>query len=151
VRHRIASFSQQSQRYVTMSLGGESVIVPPSAARLPEAAELFAAQADAAYRAYERLTELGVPKEDARFILPHGWTTSLMITMNARELHHFFSLRLCRRAQWEIRRLAAEMLRLARGAAEELFLIAGPPCLTGGKCREADSCGSPFKNTEELL
>ncbi|GHV28082.1 flavin-dependent thymidylate synthase [Synergistales bacterium] len=151
VRHRIASFSQQSQRYVTMSSSRESVIVPPTVERTPEAAELFAAQGAAAYMAYERLIELGVPKEDARFILPHGWTTSLMITMNARELHHFFSLRLCRRAQWEIRRMASEMLRLVYDAAAELFVIAGPSCLTDGKCREASSCGSPFKNIEELL
>jgi thymidylate synthase (FAD) len=149
VRHRVASFSQQSQRYVPMS--GARIVTPPKAAVIPEASEIFERQARMAYDAYERLIQLGVPKEDARFILPHGAETSLMLTMNARELHHFFSLRLCRRAQWEIRGLAKKMLGLARGAARELFESAGPQCLTAGRCQEAESCGRPFASVGELL
>lgn len=148
VRHRLASFSQQSQRYVKMS--GESVVVPPSVAASPEAQELFSAQARAAQEAYRKLIDLGVPAEDARFILPHGWETRLVLTMNARELHHFFSLRLCRRAQWEIRALAREMLMLCRPLAPVLFRMAGPSCIFGA-CGEARPCGKPYKDMEELL
>ncbi|MDR3254483.1 MAG: FAD-dependent thymidylate synthase [Synergistaceae bacterium] len=149
VRHRLASFSQQSQRYVTM--GAQRVVTPPSVAAIPEAAAIFEEQANAAHAAYQRLAELGVPKEDARFILPHGWETSLMLTMNARELHHFFSLRLCRRAQWEIRFLATKMLALVRSCALELFDSSGPPCLTDGTCHEEHGCGRPYANIDELL
>jgi thymidylate synthase (FAD) len=149
VRHRLASFSQQSQRYVVM--GSPRAVMPPKIAEMPEAAEIFSEQLHSSYRAYERLVKLGVPREDARFILPHGWETSLMLSMNARELHHFFSLRLCRKAQWEIRGLARKMLALARGAARGLFEAAGPPCITGGRCREARSCGKPFEDIEELM
>jgi thymidylate synthase (FAD) len=74
-----------------------------------------------------------------------------MLTMNARELHHFFSLRLCRKAQWEIRELARKMLVFARGAALELFEAVGPPCLTDGRCGESKDCGKPFRDIEELM
>jgi thymidylate synthase (FAD) len=104
----------------------------------------------AAREAYEKLSSLGVPREDARFILPHGYETSIIVTMNAREMLHFFELRLCRRAQWEIRNVAARMLRLAMSEAPRLFENAGPPCVRGS-CRERNSCGRPYKNTEEAL
>lgn len=149
VRHRIASFSQQSQRYVTM--GAPKVIQPPSVSGSPEAAAIFAEQTAAAHDAYLRLVESGVPKEDARFILPHGWETSLVLTMNARELHHFFSIRLCRRAQWEIRALAREMLMLVLEAAPELFEPTGPACVAEGTCRELHPCGKPFPDRNALL
>jgi thymidylate synthase (FAD) len=149
VRHRLASFSQQSQRYVAMT--PDAIVTPPEVAKRPEAAGIFSEQVKSAHLAYNRLVELGVPREDARFILPHGWETSLMLTMNARELHHFFSLRLCRRAQWEIRGAARKMLALVRGAADELFGLSGPLCLAEGRCREAQSCGRPFSNMEELI
>jgi thymidylate synthase (FAD) len=96
------------------------------------------------------MTALGVPKEDARFILPHGWETSIVITMNARELRHFFELRLCRRAQWEIRETARRMLVLAYEKAAELFDTAGPPCVSR-VCTEHQSCGKPYANTEEVM
>ncbi len=149
VRHRVASFSQQSQRYVEMT--GNSCIVPPSVASNPEALKLFGEQSEAAFRTYRKLTELGVPREDARFILPHGMETRLVVTMNARELHHFFALRLCRRAQWEIREAARKMLIEARAAAPLLFVTAGPSCVAGGKCAEARPCGKPYENMERLL
>jgi thymidylate synthase (FAD) len=79
--------------------------------------------------------------EDARFVLPNACATRMLVTMNARELLHFFSLRCCMRAQWEIRELAWEMLRQARRAAPTLFAAAGPGCLTG-ECHEGKrSCG----------
>lgn len=149
VRHRIASFSQQSQRYVTM--GEPKAIAPPEIARNEEASALFRQTLDAAYGAYEKLVEMGMPKEDARFILPHGWETSLVMTMNARELHHFFSLRLCRRAQWEIRGLACKMLAAVRIAAPELFDRVGPGCVVFGACREFRPCGRPYADTQDIL
>ena len=99
VRHRLASFSQQSQRYVKMSGEEENVIIPPTIQSNPEALRIFQEAAKTSQESYKLLTEMGIPKEDARFILPHGHSTRLVMTMNARELHHFFSLRLCRRAQ----------------------------------------------------
>lgn len=149
VRHRMASYSQQSQRYVTM--GDVRAVLPPTLAEVDEAAKIFAEACSAAHEAYERLVALGLPKEDARYVLPHGWETRLVVTMNARELHHFFSLRLCRRAQWEIRDLAREMLRLARSAAPALFAVAGPSCVVRSSCDEAHPCGQPYGSVEELL
>ncbi len=149
VRHRIASYSQQSQRYVAM--GEPCVVIPPKIAAHPEAAELFQEEARKAFSAYRRLLDMGIAKEDARFLLPHGWETSLVLTMNARELHHFFAVRTCRRAQWEIRDLARRMLRLAHETAPELFSSTGPSCITEHACREAHSCGEPYPSVEALL
>jgi thymidylate synthase (FAD) len=148
VRHRIASFSQQSQRYVAAR--GARCVVPPEISGNGEAARVFGEAAAAAREAYEKLSELGVPREDARFILPHGLETSIIVTMNARELRHFFGLRLCRRAQWEIRGVARMMLSLAAAEAPRLFDDAGPSCVRG-TCAERDGCGKPYKNTEEVL
>ena len=152
VRHRLASFSQQSQRYVKMGddEGSACVITPPSVASNPAAEELFQRQAKIACDAYKKLITMGIPVEDARFILPHGWETRLVLTMNARELHHFFKLRLCRRAQWEIRELARFMLIECRKAAPIIFEAAGPPCVAG-ECMESRSCGKPYSNMEALL
>ena len=148
VRHRVASYSQQSQRYVGMN--SNECVIPPTVKDIPEAAELFEKQTDAAWQCYDRLVELGVPKEDARFILPHGAETRIVLTMNARELHHFFALRLCRRAQWEIRELARQMFVLAREAAPELFTT-GPSCVVNGACGEAHSCKNPYPSLEKML
>ncbi|MBQ9419726.1 MAG: FAD-dependent thymidylate synthase, partial [Synergistaceae bacterium] len=150
VRHRLASFSQQSQRYVKMTHDPEAVVMPDSIKDNPEAAKIFNDAVEASQRAYTDLINLGISKEDARFILPHGHSTRLVMTMNARELHHFFSLRLCRRAQWEIRELARKMLALCREKAPILFGKAGPSCIFG-ECREARFCGQPYANMEELL
>ncbi|HCL80462.1 MAG TPA: FAD-dependent thymidylate synthase, partial [Synergistaceae bacterium] len=125
VRHRIASFSQQSQRYVSMT--EPDVIVPPSIEADEELRSRFAEAVRDAHGLYTEMVARGIPKEDARFILPHGWSTRLVMTMNARELHHFFTVRLCRRAQWEIRALARKMLLLVREEAPLLFDTAGPP------------------------
>ena len=150
VRHRMASFSQQSQRYVKMSADPEAVIIPPSVSKNPEALAIFTETVRQSQEAYRQLVEAGIPKEDARFILPHGHATRLVLTMNARELHHFFSLRLCRRAQWEIHELARRMLALCREVAPVLFDMAGPGCIFG-ECREARSCGRPYRDMEDLL
>ena len=149
VRHRMASYSQQSQRYVGMT--GNECVVPPSVEADARALAVFKEQIGSAQRAYDELVSLGIPKEDARFILPHGAETRIVVTMNARELHHFFALRLCRRAQWEIRALAREMLHAVREAAPVLFVTAGPSCVTEGACREAHSCGQPYKDMEDML
>lgn len=150
VRHRLASFSQQSQRYVKMNYDPEAVIIPPSIESNPEALKIFQEAVRTSQEAYKRMTEMGIAKEDARFILPHGHSTRLVMTMNARELHHFFSLRLCRRAQWEIHELARKMLILCRDKAPVLFEKAGPSCIFG-RCEEARTCGKPYKNMEDLI
>jgi len=149
VRHRVASYSQQSQRYVTME--DPAWVTPPSIQGRPETEKLFAEAVREAHAMYARLVESGIPKEDARYILPHGFCTRIVVTMNARELHHFFRLRLCRRAQWEIRETARRMLVLAREAAPGLFCNAGPDCAVKGECSEARPCGRPYADIEEVL
>ena len=140
VRHRIASFSQQSQRYVSHDTPFEAVI-PESLAGRPELQAKFTEHLAATHALYRELLDAGVPAEDARFVLPNAAATKLVLTMNARELHHFFALRCCRRAQWEIRAMAKEMLRLARQAAPLLFADAGPGCLRGACPEGAMTCG----------
>ena len=150
VRHRMASFSQQSQRYVKMSYDPEAVVIPPSVRDNPEALKLYLEAVRKSQETYSALIDMGITKEDARFILPHGHSTRLVMTMNARELHHFFGLRLCRRAQWEIHELARKMLVLCREVAPVLFEKAGPGCIFG-KCEEARTCGKPYRDMEELI
>jgi len=149
VRHRLASYSQQSQRYVPMEIS--SVVCPPTVQAHQEAREIFEKAQREAHEAYRNLCSLGIPREDARYLLPHGFETSLVLTMNAREMMHFFSLRLCRRAQWEIQNVAKEMLRLARVEAPHIFATAGPSCISKGSCEEERPCGNPYQSMEELL
>lgn len=140
VRHRIASFSQQSQRYVSHKEEFQ-VVVPPTVAENGAMAERFTTQVRAIHALYAEMVEQGIPPEDARYILPNATETKILVTMNARELRHFFQLRCCERAQWEIRDMALEMLRLAKGVAPVLFESAGPGCLVGD-CPEGKlSCG----------
>jgi thymidylate synthase (FAD) len=139
VRHRIASYSQKSQRYVDE--GAFTWIIPPSIERDPAAKKLFEEQIESIRQCYSSLCA-AVPREDARYILPNACETKLVVTMNARSLLHFFRVRCCRRAQWEIRRLAEMMLVEVRQVAPELFKIAGPPCVTEEICPEGEmSCG----------
>jgi thymidylate synthase (FAD) len=140
VRHRIASYSQQSQRYVSHEAPFEAV-VPESIAAHPELAARFDQHLAVVHDLYRELLAAGIPAEDARFVLPNAAATKLVMTMNARELHHFFALRCCRRAQWEIRAMAREMLRLARQAAPLLFADAGPGCLRGACPEGKMTCG----------
>ena len=123
VRHRLASYSQQSQRYVSMERA--SYVVPPSVSADEGLRETYSRAMDEIWRVYRQLAEK-VPKEDARYVLPNACHTNITITMNARELWHFFNLRCCRRAQWEIRLMAWKMLAEARKVAPILFQDAGP-------------------------
>ncbi len=144
-RHRLASFSVQSQRYVSYADGFGYVIPPKIAALGEEAVAEFEAQMRKTHEWYlgwqQRLEKGEGGNEDARFVLPGACETRLVMTMNARELRHFFSLRMCSRAQWEIRALATEMHRLCMEIAPELFADAGPGCLRGGCPEGAKSCG----------
>lgn len=141
VRHRVASFSQQSQRYVSHDQPFAEV-VPDSIRQQQELAVRFEKHMQDTYELYRDLMLAGVPAEDARFVLPNAASTKLVMTMNARELHHFFALRCCRRAQWEIRAMAKQMLALARGVSPLLFAEAGPGCLKAACPEGAMSCGS---------
>lgn len=173
-RHRIASFSVQSQRYVEKS--GFEYIMPPEIADIPEAKEIFIKEMEHDAEIYSKLRELLVEKhtktfigqgmdeksaataagkkanEDARFVLPNACDTRIIMTMNTRSLYNFFRLRCCSRAQWEIRELATEMLRLVKGVAPLLFGAAGPSCVSGpcseGKmsCGKAPEIRAKFKN-----
>ena len=143
VRHRIASFNQQSQRYVKFTNGLETV-KPGSVADDPEASRVFDEAIEAAIAAYERLLEAGIPAEDARYLLPNAAETKIVITMNVRELLHFFELRCCNRAQWEIRELAHRMLELARPTAPFIFGDAGAPCVHGACPEGKMTCGNPY-------
>ncbi len=155
-RHRIASFSVQSQRYVSMADKFEYV-VPPSIRELGDGAvEDYKRQMSLMHDWYcqwqERLNKVGLKGEaanqDARMVLPNAACTKLVMTMNARELLHFFSLRCCNRAQWEIREMAWKMLRECKEAAPMLFKDAGPGCLRG-RCPEGmRSCGKPYGRDE---
>lgn len=148
VRHRLASYSQQSQRYVSEEAGFDYVI-PPLIRSDREMKKIFTSFMNEAQEAYNamvsKLNEQGIRGEaanqDARFLLPNAAETKIMATMNARELLHFFRQRCCNRAQWEIRRMADEMLKLARKAAPVIFQKAGPGCLHA-PCPEGDyTCG----------
>lgn len=162
-RHRLASYSVQSQRYVKES--SFEFVVPPEIAAIPEARREFLMAMEEDQRHYEKLSELLQRKheteflaegldekearrkaekkaiEDARFVLPNACATKLICTMNARSLMNFFTHRCCNRAQWEIRELAVEMLKLVREAAPNMFRKAGPPCLRGSCPEGKMSCG----------
>jgi len=138
VRHRVASYSQQSQRYVRFDT--PSYVTPPEVASRPAAKEAFDRAVSDAWAAYSKLVGLGVPDEDARYMLPNAATTNITVTMNARELLHVFRLRLCLRAQWEIREVAQLMLDEAVKVAPAIFEGSGRPC-SGGPCPEgAEDC-----------
>lgn len=162
-RHRIASYSVQSQRYV--SENNFSYVIPPEIENNKKAKEIYINVIDKDLEAYNELTDIlekhhekefinqGINEkkaknmakkkaiEDARFVLPNSCNTKMVMTMNARSLNNFFSLRCCNRAQWEIRELAIEMYKLVYKIAPRLFKFSGPACLRG-KCSEGNmSCG----------
>lgn len=141
VRHRLASYAQQSQRYVSHR-ERFAAVTPPSIEQRPELLQRYQALLDEIHDVYRQLIDAGVPAEDARFVLPNAAQTKLVLSMNARELLHFFNLRCCRRAQWEIRAMAKEMLRLLRPVAPLIFATAGPGCLQGACPEGAMSCGA---------
>ncbi len=142
VRHRLASYSQQSQRYVDIE--EFDPVVPDSILENDRTAELYENFMKEVQETYKELKE-EVPLEDARYVLPNAAKTNIIVTMNARELWHFFSMRCCRRAQWEIRDMANRMLEMAEEVAPIIFEDAGAPCVRG-PCPESPefSCGKPM-------
>lgn len=172
-RHRIASYSVQSQRYVKEKQF--SFVTPPEIAGNEDALSIFQKSMEDAIASYQKLadilqekhlrtlTEAGLPEneakrkaekmaiEDARFVLPNACDTQMVVTMNARSLMNFFRHRCCNRAQWEIRSVADEMLRLCREVAPHLFAYAGPTCVTG-KCPEGNmTCGKMKEMRQKYL
>lgn len=144
VRHRLASFNQQSQRYVKFK-DGIDVVIPHTIEEDPEAKRVFDEAMDHAAAAYKKLIDASIPAEDARFVLPNAAETKIVVTMNVRELLHFFNLRCCNRAQWEIRELAHKMLELVKPTAPFIFMDAGASCVRGA-CAEGDmSCKDPYE------
>lgn len=163
VRHRLASYSQQSQRYV--KLEQFDYIVPPSIAKDEEAKKIYIETMQRDQESYNKIVDLLIDKtcqeyikegykekqakmmaekrviEDARYVFPNACETKIVVTMNARTLFNFFEHRCCNRAQWEIRELATEMLRLVKEAAPTLFKYSGPNCVNG-ECPEGSmTCG----------
>lgn len=163
VRHRLASFSQQSQRYV--KLDDFQYIMPPAIAENENARKLFEEAMENDRQTYIKITEEIYKKhydenikrgyseqkakreatktsiEDARYVFPNACETKIVVTMNARELMHFFTVRTCNRAQWEIRKMAIEMLKIVKGIYPALFKKSGPGCLYG-PCPEGKmTCG----------
>lgn len=163
VRHRMASYSQKSQRYV--SEGQFHYIVPPEIAAIPQASKAYEEAMASAQAHYDELADLLVAKheaqfmaqgmdekaakgaaekkgiEDARYVLPNACETKIVVTMNVRELLHFFNHRCCQRAQWEIRECATQMLMLCKQVAPILFKNAGPNCVKGACPEGRMSCG----------
>ena len=144
VRHRVASFSQQSQRYVNMD--EFAYVVPKSIMENPDAFDDYIGLMSKIRYLYEEFASedgYGIDIEDVRYILPNACTTNILVTMNARELRHFFALRCCTRAQWEIRELADKMLELVKPVAPTLFENAGASCVQLGYCPEGEKkcCG----------
>lgn len=173
VRHRIASYSQKSQRYVNEN--GFEYIVPPEIEKIPEAKAEFERAIENITESYEKIADLlteshkkefekqgadersaaskarKLANEDARFILPNACETKIVVTMNVRSLFNFFRHRCCNRAQWEIRAVANEMLKLCLDAAPNIFKYAGPSCVATGKCPEGKmSCGK-MKEVKEYF
>lgn len=153
VRHRMASYSQQSQRYVDIHRTMDNLVIPPKVKeimdeeytlsecrkdeRLRNALDYYH---DAMDSLITVLDEHGIPSEDIRYFVPYGVSSNITVTMNARELLHFFSLRCCNRAQWEIKQIADEMLRICKEECPNLFAKAGASCVQFGKCPEHKPC-----------
>lgn len=159
VRHRMASYSQQSQRYCTIN--PMNIVIPHhiQAIMNDEKAmtdsrkdEIVNNVLDNYFDALQKLDDVmekyGIPNEDRRYFYPQGTKTNIIVTMNARELRHFFELRCCNRAQWEIKELADNMLDLCKDISPLLFESAGAPCKRG-ECKETKPCGKPRNNDTE--
>jgi thymidylate synthase (FAD) len=142
VRHRIASYSQQSQRYVDLSKSELGYITPPSIAEDEKREKKYKEVMELLELKYKELIEGGVKPEDARYILPNACQTKIVVSMNARSLLNFFRERTCNRAQWEIRAMANRMLDEVKKVAPKIFENAGPTCRSQGICWEGNmSCG----------
>ncbi|MEG0641119.1 MAG: FAD-dependent thymidylate synthase [Clostridium sp.] len=163
VRHRIASYSQQSQRYV--KLNQFEYVIPPEIQNIKEAKDIYISSMEDSQRTYDNLTQVLFDNhfknevkngsteekarkiaekkaiEDARYVFPNACETKIVLTMNARTLYNFFKHRCCSRAQWEIRALADEMLRQVKNIAPTLFAKCGPACVSGPCSEGAMTCG----------
>ena len=147
VRHRIASYNQQSQRYVKFMDNFEYVL-PPSIEKDEDSRKKFEGMISDIHNLYKELLASGIEAEDARYILPNASETKIIVTMDGRELLHFFTVRCCNRAQWEIRELATKMLKLVKKVAPLVFEKAGPNCLRGS-CQEGKfKCENPPKASD---
>lgn len=143
VRHRMASYSQKSQRYVDEN--GFSYVIPETIinSNMEKVYEALMFQIE---EIYKDLKAAGVPKEDARMVLPNACTTSIIVTMNVRSLLNFFKHRVCNRAQWEIQELAIEMLKICKEISPKLFAKAGASCMHGSCSEGSMSCSKPIKD-----
>jgi thymidylate synthase (FAD) len=150
VRHRIASYSQQSQRYVDLRKdhSGDGVldallsfVLPPSIKNHKRALEIYNKTLREIVSSYNKLRHLGISGEDARYLAPNASKSRIVMTINLRSLMNFFSLRLCNRAQWEIRNLAKKMLTECIEIIPELFENFGAKCEQLGFCPEDKGCG----------
>lgn len=164
VRHRMASYSQQSQRYVEIENPRDNFIMPKTISEQCQVDEQNGLGWDDGgcltdwinnyfvdlKKIIERAREAGIPEEDIRYFYPNGTTTNIVVTMNARELLHFFSLRCCSRAQWEIREVANSMLSICKEVCPEIFADAGAYCEQNKYCKETNSCGK-YMTLKEIL
>ena len=123
---------------------GVNFIIPPTIAKDENLSAKYNEFLKLSQQYYNEFLQAGIPAEDARYVLPNASATKIVLTMNARELRHFFALRCCNRAQWEIRDMACRMLKLAKEVAPVLFDDAGPNCVKG-VCSEMKPCGNPWK------
>lgn len=173
VRHRIASYSQQSQRYV--KLDQFNYVIPDSMKDIKEAREIFIKAMEDDQKTYDKLVDILIKKhtaslieegadekkalktaekmaiEDARYVFPNACETKIVLTMNARSLMNFFRHRCCNRAQWEIRRMADEMLKEVKKVAPVVFKNAGPACLCGSCPEGTMSCGKMLEIREKYI
>jgi thymidylate synthase (FAD) len=134
VRHRIASYAQQSQRYV--NLNEPNYVTPPKIVKHKEMKKAYDETMSIIWKQYNKLLEMNIPAEDSRYVLPNATCTNIIVTMNARSLLNFFKLRCCLHAQWEIRKLANLMLNEVKVRAPTIFKNAGPACKSVGICPE---------------
>ena len=154
VRHRMASYSQQSQRYVDMeefeyvtpaSMDDRVIVESYDFFRNRDvyvpAREMFVDIMEYLRECYKRMVNAGIPEEDARYILPNACCTNIIVTVNARELRHIAEERMCARAQWEIRELVTKMVKQAKEVAPTLFADVGPECEKTHICHERNGCG----------
>lgn len=135
VRHRLASYTIKSGRYTKSHC---DIVIPPKIVENKKALEKVNKFVEYNTKLFQELIDMGMPFEDVRMLSPQGIKTNITMTMNARELLHFFKLRCCARAQWELREVANEMLRQVRSVAPTIFENAGPSCVQLGYCPEGD-------------
>jgi len=141
VRHRLASYSQQSQRRTEITRNALlTMIFPDTIKKNEEALKKYAKAVVTMYKTYTALRKMNIPLEDARYILPQAITTNIVVTMNARELFHFFEERLCLKAQWEIRELANKMLQLCLNVSATIFQHCSAKCGRLKYCPEGKPC-----------